>query len=314
MSVVQPVVSSTVADPEVDVLSEVVQALPGAVFLNVGSPEPAPASSKIVDPIFGDPVFYENIAQTYEIAADGQVSITGTAEILRLLHLEAAGTAFVTGNASIGTTMVIAGDGTAAVTGDADIQRTHTVDASGEALVTGDASIIHVHGLAGDATASVTGDASIIQTFAISGAGTAAVTGDASIVQRLIIAAAGNVSVTGNATIRQILVIGASGSVSVTGDATLNFRYYLFASGTVTTTGTAEFYVILHISYVRAFKRDIGYFVAATVKVRLTPLHPWKRAKVWARPAVGAPFVLVWGHPSVYPGATTTPSDTVVPG
>lgn len=228
MSLIQPLVQTPVASSTDQSLSDVVQPIPGAVFLDTAPAPTGPAASKIVDPIFGDPVFYENIAQTYELSASGAVAVTGSASLEKRLYLTASGSTVTGGSASLEITKYISTDADITVTGSASLVQNLLVTATAAASVTGSAAIGVLYYLSADGTVAVTGAADIRRALELSASGSIAITGTADLRHMHGLVGTGYVAITGSAGIVQRLTVIAAGYSLIAGSATIQriVNYY----------------------------------------------------------------------------------------
>lgn len=263
MSLVQPLVQTPVASSTDTPLSEVVQPIPGAVFLDTGTVPAGPAPAPLVDSIFGDPVFYESIAQTYEIDADGTASVTGSAELTRQLFLAANGAATVSGSASL--------------------EITQYISAAGAATITGSASIVQWLDISASAAATVTGSAAVGVLYYLTADGTVAITGTAEILRSLNITASGNATISGTAGIMHIHGLAATGFVAVAGSAGIVQRLIIIAAGQSSVTGTAAILRIINYYPLRVRDPATRAWVLARLRVKTRYDEPWVYVTAKAR-------------------------------
>jgi hypothetical protein len=176
-----------------------------------------------------------------DIAANGALSVVGSAALKATGTLSSAGTASISGAADLDARGVLAAAGTASIVGAADLDAVGSVAAAGALSIAGAADLDSTGTLASAGALSVTGAAHLDAVGNLSAAGTASISGDASLTDAdsVDIEADGALSITGAAGLSAVGSLAGAGTASISGLADLDASATLIANGTLLVAGTA---------------------------------------------------------------------------
>ena len=184
------------------------------------------------------------LIQTYDLAATGSGSTTGTATIAATASLSASGSGSTAGTATIAATADLAASGSGATAGTAALLLTADIAAAAIAQTAGTADIGTIVDAGGAGTSQTSGSAAIdiesgATTHELAADGASQTSGDAAIATTHGLTASGSTSTIGTATTTGTLSIGAIGTASTSGSAAITRTARLSASASRQTSGSA---------------------------------------------------------------------------
>ena len=220
---------------------------------------------------------YEYVAGGSEdVAAAGNLSITGAAVLNAAGSLVAAGAASITGAADLDAAGSLVAAGALSITGAADLDATGALLAAGSASITGTADLDAIGNLLAAGSLAIEGAADLTgaSDTDVAASGSLSVTGSAALNAIGSLTTAGSLSIIGSSDLDAIGQLLAAGSIVVTGaaDLTSTTASDISASGELSITGSAALDAIGQIlSAGSIFITGIAALTSGTVDVARTP-------------------------------------------